>query len=75
MNISPETNVTSISDIQLHLFTESGDINFVYVFGLILCVFLVVVFVYEIRCVEKRDFEKIDDERGEFLNTKRKEKP
>jgi hypothetical protein len=68
VEISPETNISSISDLQAHFFTSSGDINYIYVFGALLCVFLVLVFMYEIKCVNRVDYEKMDRERGEFTN-------
>lgn len=67
VEISPETNITSLTDLQNHFFTSSGDINYIYVFGALLCVFLVLVFMYEIKCVNKVDYEKLDREKGEFI--------
>ena len=75
MKLLPETNVTTLSDIQMHFITDNGDINYVYVFGALLCIFLVSVFMYEIKCVNRVDYEKLDRERGEFVdNTKENDK-
>lgn len=75
MKLLPETNVTTLSDIQMHFITDNGDINYVYVFGALLCIFLVLVFMYEIKCVNRVDYEKLDRERGEFVdNTKENDK-
>jgi hypothetical protein len=66
MELLPETNVTTLSDIQTHFITSNGDINYIYIFGALLCIFLVLVFMYEIKCVNRVDYEKLDRERGEF---------
>jgi hypothetical protein len=75
MEILPETNMTSLSDIPTHFITSTGDINYIYVFGALLCIFLALVFMYEIKCVNRIDYEKLDRERGEFSkNSKENDK-